>query len=465
MKSKKILLVNPLQNAFQKGMKSMYPSGALILIGTMCSLQGHNVKLIDMEADGIGVLEFKNIVSSFKPEIVGITVNTFQTKFAKKVAKVVKEINRNILTVIGGPHPSSVGLEFFKDFPYADVSVIGEGEFTFLEIIEGRNLEEIKGIFYNGKMNGLRPLVENIDHIPLSNLDLIDDVDKYTGIGRGRQRSMFIMASRGCPFHCIFCNKSVFGTKVRFRKPSKIIEEIKWLHEQYGISEIYFQDDTFNLNRKWIEEILNLIIKNNLNKDITYLAPFRANKNLMDEKLLQLAKDANFQCVFYGVESGNQEMLNRMQKGLTLDEIKRAFTLTHKVGLKTIASFIIGLPGENRKTIKDTLNLWRELKPSYSGFTLATPFPSTEFERIVRENGQLFNGNYDEYRCGGSYVRTDELNGEELEFYSAILIFGQGHEWIYNLPIFTIAKNKLFCMIAVRMIRACCFLRDRIERL
>jgi len=443
--TKKILLVDPPQNVIYRGREKMYPSGALILIGTMCRNKGHNVKFIGMEADGIGISKLRNTVLSYKPDIVGVTINTFQTKFAKKVAKAVKDVDKNILVVAGGPHPSSIGLKIFDDFPYIDISVIGEGEFAFLEIVEGRELEEIKGICYNGKMNELRPLTENLDYLPLPNLDLVD-LGKYRGWGVGEPRSMYIMASRGCPFNCIFCNKSIFGSTVRFRKPSKVIEEIKWLHEEFNISKIYFQDDTFNLKRSWTKEILNLIINQNLNKDITYVAPFRANRNLVDKELLQLAKDAGFEQIFYGVESGNQEMLDKMHKGLTVAEIKRAFELTQEIGLKTIASFMIGLPGENKESIEDTINLWRELK-SPSGFALATPFPNTEFERIVREKEHLLNANYDEYHYGGSYVRTDELNRKELKFYYAIVTFGREHVWIFNFPIYTIAQNKLLCEI------------------
>ncbi len=453
-KIKKILLINPPQNVPYKG---MYPSGALILIGTMCYNQGHNIKIVDGSVDTINIKELKQIVSSFNPDIVGITINTFQTKFAKLWLKAIKETNNNIITVIGGPHPSALGLEIFNDFSHADISVIGEGEFTFLEIVDGKNLDEIKGICYNGKINELRPSTTNLDHIPLPNLDLVN-LDKYNGIGQGN--SMFIMSSRGCPFHCIYCNKSVFGTKIRFRDPNKIINEIKWMHEKYGIKEIYFQDDTFNLNRKWIVEILTLIIDNNLNTDISYQAQFRANKNLVDEKLLELAKDANFKRIFYGVESGNQEMLDRMQKGLTIDEIKRAFKLTHNAGLNTIAAFIIGLPGENKITIQDTLNLWKELKPFYSGFTIATPFPNTVFEKSIIEKKHLLNAHYDNYRCGGSYIRTDELTRTELEYYTALLIFGQGHTWIHKLPFFLMGKNKVFCTFSVWIIRTYRWLRN-----
>lgn len=449
---KKILLINPSQNrSYVNRQVGIYPSGALTLIGTMCQNQGHIVKIVDATVDNINVSEMKSLISSFNPDIVGITINTFQTKNAKIWLITVKEVNSNILTVVGGPHPSALGIEIFKDFQNIDISVIGEGEFTFLEIVDGKKLEEIKGICYDGKINDPRPASTNLDHIPLTNFELVD-LSKYSGIS-GLGKSMFIMASRGCPSRCIYCNKSVFGTRVRYRSPIKVIEDIKHMHEKYGINEIYFQDDTFNLNRAWIEEILNLIIENKLNIDINYRVAFRANKNLVDEKLLKLAKSANITEIFYGVESGNQEMLNRMQKALTIEEIKRAFKLTHEAGIKTIAAFIIGLPGENVKTIQDTVNIWKEINPTYCGFTLATPFPNTVFQTDIITKNHLIHTNYDNYRLGGSYVRTDELSRTELEFYSVILILGHSHRLIHKLPYFTIGKNKILCTLSVLMIR------------
>lgn len=412
-----ILLINPLEN--KPGQYEMYPSGALVLIGTMLYNLGHNVKIIHMLADKVGSVKLKNIISTFKPDIAGITMNTFQTKSAKEISKIIKEVNKNILVVVGGPHPSALKLKIFEDFPYVDVVVVGEGEHTFLEIVEGKDLREIKGIGYNNKMNELRPLAKNLDYIPLPNLDLVDfNKNKFVGAEPvGAQPTMYIMASRGCPFHCTFCNKSVWGNTARFRKPELVIEEIKWLHEKYGVKEIFFQDDTFNLNRKWAEKMFSLIIENNLNKDIIYKTPFRANEELVDKELLQLAKKAGFWLIFYGVESGNQEMLNRMRKGLTIREIKRAFELAHSVGLKTIGSFIIGLPGENERTIEDTYNLWKELRPYVAGYSCAIPFPDTEFEKIVKEKKHLLVTNYDEYSLGVVVVRTDDLTKEDLEYW------------------------------------------------
>ena len=440
---KRILLVDPLPNDFRQGGKKMYPSGALVLIGTMCQEQGYGVKIVDMVAENISVSKLKRLALSFKPDIVGITVNTFQTKNAKQVAKVIKETNKSILVVIGGPHPSALKLNIFDDFDNVDISVVGEGEFAFIEIAEGKKLEDIKGICYANKMNESRHLVENLDYVPLPNLDLVD-LNKYVGANYETDQSMFIMASRGCPSQCTFCNKSVFGHKVRYRKPSKIIDEIRWLHKNYGVSEVFFTDDTFNLNRKWIENILNLIIANGLDDEISYIAPFRANAKLVDKKLLDLAKKANFQWVFYGVESGNQGMLNRMKKNITTKEIERTINLTHTAGIKTRTSFILGLPGETKGTINDTIAFFKKLKPTDADIAVATPFPSTQFEKDLKKQGYLLTQNYDEYKYGGNYIRTDELSNEELGFLSFVLSYGFHHRRVLFLPLCEMASFSFF---------------------
>jgi radical SAM superfamily enzyme YgiQ (UPF0313 family) len=370
----KILLIVP-KEVITDGTE-MFPSGAMLLIGTMVKNKGHEVKISHMTADNLTIEDLTYQVKEFAPEIVGITVNTYQVRSAKEISKAIKDVSKNIMIVMGGPHLSALQMESTNVFPHSDVIVFGEGENTFLEIVEGRDLRDIRGISYIGGRNPARSPALDLDYIPLPDLDLVGPISKYTGVHfKKSSPSMFIMGSRGCPFRCVYCNTSVWGNKVRSRKPEHIIEEIKYLHKQHGIREIYFQDDTFNLNRSWAEEVFNLIIKNKLNKDIYYKTPFRANKKLVDLELLSLAKEANFWCLFYGVENGDQGMLDNMEKGLKIDEIKRAFDLTHKVGIKTVASFMIGNIGETKETVNKSIQLMKRIKPYYSGFGIAIPFP------------------------------------------------------------------------------------------
>jgi len=414
-KAKSILLVNPLENIPKP--YDMYPSGALVLIGTMLQNKGHNVRIVHMTAERMTLSTLKTIVLSFEPDIVGITMNTFQTRFAREVSRIAKEANANTLVVVGGPHPSALKLKLFPHFPHVDVVVYGEGEHTFLEIAEAQDFRGIKGICYNNTINEPRPRATDLDYVPLPNLDLVGfREDKFTGsYPVGAHPTMDIMASRGCPYRCTFCNKSIWGTVTTFRKPEHVIREVQWLHEEYGVKEVFFQDDTLNLNRKWGEEILHLIIDKGLNKGLIYKSPFRANERLVDEGFLRLAKAAGFWLIFYGVENGNDEMLARMKKGLTVGEIRRAFEITHRVGLKTTAAFIIGMPGETRRTVEETFHLWRQLKPCASGYFPATPFPGTELEGEVVAKGHLLETDYDKYDQAKFIVRTDELTKEDLE--------------------------------------------------
>ena len=416
-KTKRILLIHPLQNILSK--VDVYPSGALILMGTMLNNMGHDVKIVHMSSDRISISELKDIIVDFRPDIAGITMNTFQTKSSKQASKIIKEIDKNILVVVGGPHPSSLRSRLFDYFPFVDIVVYGEGEHTFLEIVEGKSLREIKGLCYDNKINEQRPRSKDLDYIPMPNLDLAGfNENKFPGPEPvGAHPSMYIMASRGCPYQCTFCNKSIWGNTTIFRKPDSIIKEIEWLHGKYGIKEIFFQDDTFNLNREWAKTIFYNIIDRKLNKDIIYKVLFRANEYLVDKELLSLAKEAGVWLIFYGVESGNQEMLNRMKKNITIKEIRRAFELTHKIGIKTIGSFIIGMPGEDETSIRDTFNLWREIKPYEVGFSPAIPFPDTEFEKIVIGKKHLFVTDYDEYSPDKFVARTDKLTRNDLEHY------------------------------------------------
>lgn len=409
----RILLINPAENHCFKRYET-YPSGALILIGTMLKNRGHSVKTIHMVSDNVDLFKLKGILKSFKPKIVGITMSTFQTKSAREISDVVKDENKEIIVVGGGVHLSALKLKTFKDFPSIDIAVLGEGEKTFIEIVEGKNLRDIKGICYNGVLNEPRPRETDLSYMPLPNLDDIN-LNRFSGGTFVRSYpTLFVMASRGCPYKCIFCNQSIWGNRVVYREPKAIVDEVKHLYEKYGVKSIIFQDDTFNVNKKWASEILNRIIQLGLNKKIKFLLAFRVNEKLIDEELLNLAKRAGVWIIFYGVESGNQEMLNRMRKGITIREIKRAFRLTHEAGIKTMASFIFGLPGETEETVKDTVNLWNEIEPFSSGCVHAIPLPGTEFDQVVSDNGHKFESNYDEYNFGMCITRTEELDKPEL---------------------------------------------------
>lgn len=390
-----MLLINPSYNFPVK--REMYPSGALLLLGTMAEQRGHEVRLIHMVADGLDVPGVVEQVKEWQPDVVGITVSTFQVKVTRELTQEIKRAKEKTFIVIGGPHPSSIGVADAERYfaPHVDKVICGEGEFAFLEVLEGSNIE--------------RPA--NLDYVPTPDLSLVG-LKAFSGAyPLGDTPAMFMMASRGCPGRCTFCNKAIFGNKVRYRPPDNILNELEYLAGR-GIREVFFQDDTFNLNRGWCEEILRGIIRRGLNSAMRFRAPFRADKQLVDIDLLKLAKAAGFWLIFYGVESGNQGMLNRMHKGLTLEEIERAFRLTHGAGIKTEASFILGLPGETPETIGQTIAFYGKLRPFWAGFSLAIPFPGTVLYEEVKDN--LLVKAYEDYRPGQVYFTPGAMDKQQL---------------------------------------------------
>ena len=389
-----ILLVKPHDNypvAFEEA-----PSLALLTLGTLAENEGHIVHVLHMETDKVDI---RKALTKYHPDILGITCNTFQVKNAKEIAQAGRKWSKDLKIVIGGPHaPAYDGV--------ANDIVIGEGETRWLEIIQSK------------------VVLEDIDDIPQLDYSLVN-LDKFTGISPvGAVPSMSMMASRGCPFNCSFCNTPVFwGKKVQYRDPRLVVDEINFLKGQYGIKELFFQDDTFNLNQEWAEAIFNYIIELELNEQMIFKICCRVNEKLFTQKFLDKARQAGVWNIFFGIESGSQYMLDRMHKDITVDEIRRAVDMTHKAHINSQCSFIIGLPGETPQTIQETLDLINEIHPSSKGFCYACPFPLTEHYNEALENGYIIERPYEEYGYGLIYCRTDAMTHQQLKTYEG-LIYG-----------------------------------------
>ncbi len=379
----RILLVQPEFNTGKRLPET--PSRALLILGTLAKNLGHDVRIVHLDIDEIDW--------DWKPEIVGVTVNTFQVKSARTVVRMAK--NRNARVIIGGPHAIVWNK---KEDGNADKIVIGEGENTWLEFI------------------GAEPNIKDIDDIPCPDYSLIN-MDKFTGVEPvGAIPSLAIMASRGCPYNCSFCNTPIFwGKKVRYSNPLHVVDEIEMLHNMYGINEIFFQDDTFNINHKWAFEIFNGLIDRGLNNEMLFKIACRVNEKLLSEEFVDLARKAGVWNIFLGIESGSQYMLDRMKKDITISEIKRAVKMIKDAGISTQCSFIVGMPGESNKTLGETDAFIREIKPTMYGWCFACPFPGTELDKEVTEKKYKEDGNYSEYSYGKVYARTDALSIDELK--------------------------------------------------
>ncbi len=376
----RILLISP-RNNFPLGYEEC-PSRALLILGTLAKQHGHDVKIVHQEIEP---------VDTTGADIVGISVNTFKVKHAKEIAGQCKS-----KVVIGGPHAA------YYDGK-ADEIVVGPGENRWLEII------------------GAEPTIESLADVPIPDYSLID-FHKFSGVlPVGNTPSTAIMASRGCPGMCTFCNTPLFwGKKVQYSTVEQVLTEVQILHDHYGMREIFFQDDTFNINQDWAMGIFAEIEKRKLNRDMIFRIACRAS--FVKEEYLRAASQAGVWSVFYGIESGSQVMLDSMKKHTTVEQARNALLLTRECHIKSQASFIIGMPGESHATIRATGNFLNVARPDMTGVSFACPFPGTEFDRIVTEKGHKRNIVYEDYKYGRILVRTDALDYEFFENFKGFMV-------------------------------------------
>jgi len=418
----KVALINTNTRYTGELWTTLPPLGPLY-IASYLKQNGHEAIFIDADIDDLSHEQIKSKLAKERPDLIGITMNILMVKAGYDLARYLKQ-HMDTPIVVGGPYPSAVVGEVLKECAEIDFVVNGEGEETVLELVEQledtRKFADIDGLCYrvNDKIhnNKLREYIANLDTLPFPDFGLIDDLQKYKGTYPiGDQPSLLIFGSRGCPFSCTFCNDSVWRSKNRKRSPENVVKEIAELRKRYGIKELFFQDDTLNLDRKWFEKICDLIIEEGLNKEMSFKAPFRANRKLVDEDLLKKAHEAGFWMLFYGVESGDPRILSGISKGITLEEIERAFTLTKKAGMRTLASFMIGNLEEDRESIENSLKFFKKIDPDYGGFAIATPFPGTALYIDGLKKGLLKPYDYETFSFGRAVVNTGRISPEEVE--------------------------------------------------
>lgn len=407
----KILLLNPSPSVFSKS--SVVPLG-LAYLGAVLEENDFDVKVFDMQVENL-----KEKIFDW-PDVLGITSSTPSINHALKIAEKAKKINPNLKIFLGGPHPSALPHECKKDF--IDGVVIGEGEQTFLEtckaIEKKKSLANIRGL-YTGKSFKLREHIKNLDSIPFPAYHLFKYPEKYGNAQPFLSNNLpcgSIITSRGCPFKCLFCFKGIYGSTFRPRSPENVVKEWRFLVDEFRVREIAVQDDIFNFDIKRAERIFQLLRKEKL--DVPWVTPNGMKPNYLNRSFLFKMKNAGCYRTAFGVESGNQEILNKMRKGTTIKMILNAFRLCREARIKTMAFFILGMPYENKKTMSDTINFSKKLDPDYAQFCIAAPFPGTELYELVRTKGRLLVDDYSKYDQmaeGKAYFEIGDVKKELVE--------------------------------------------------
>lgn len=328
--------------------------------------------------------EVKETLSSFKPDLVGITVMTAKYGSAIKVSSLCRGFNPSIKVIWGGPHPTIQPKEALQNIS-VDFVVRGEGEVTIVELCQAlakgdHNFSRIAGLSFkeNGEAthNQARKLIENLDEIPLPAKDLSLYSGRYSKESMGG-----IITSRGCPFDCAFCGaQNIWERKVRFKSPEIVIKEIVEVCKRYKTKEFWFWDDSFTINRNRVFELCQKIIEKKLN----ILWGCTTRVDIVDDELLKKMKEAGCNMIEFGIESGSERILKLIKKNISLDQVREAVKLIRKHRIDWKAFFMVGFPDEMKEDIEKTKSLIKELDPRGVVLSIFTPYAGSElYDRTI----------------------------------------------------------------------------------
>jgi len=432
----RILLVSPISKVWNS--RKHIPLG-LGYLAAVLEQAGHQVQIYDavVEDEPLG-----DVLKRGKFKVVGITSTTPLINEAWEAAGEAKA--HGAVTILGGPHPTLLPDESLHR-PEVDLVVRGEGEDTIIEIasnlasrftfhepspmphlFERAVWSRIAGLSFrdeNGQIvhNPPRPLRKDLDSLPFPAHHLFK-IERYTNLQPltdgldPNARAYTIITSRGCPYSCIYCSKAITGRTWRPRSPENVVAEWRWLVRDLKATEIGVTDDTMTLDLERAKTICRMLIAEGLNT-VPWITIHGINARHTDEELLRLMKQAGCKRVGFGVESGNQRVLDSIKKQQTVDDVRRAFANARKAGLETMGFFIFGLPADTEESMEDTIRLALELDPELANFMIAAPFPGTEMYDLVLREGRLFSHDWRDFAIHDEKARFEigDLTAELVE--------------------------------------------------
>ena len=397
----KFLFIIP--NALGKYPLPSTPHIGIAYVASLLRKNNHDINIVDMRINPDYGSLYKNI-NSFKPEIIGLTSMSKESKTAYKLIKDLKKRYPDIPIVIGGAHSATMPEDILKE-TQADYILFGEAEHTALELVNKVPLEKIKGLIWHDKKTGSiiknhpREYIKNLDSLPFPAYDLFD-MDKYL------DKKIRIVTSRGCPYKCTFCSiHLVMGFEFRTRSPENVVDEIKHWYNK-GYKEFQFTDDNLTQDMKRAETLFDKIIASNMKIRFDIRNGLRADK--VNDSLLKKMKKAGCYFIAYAIESSDQEVLNKMKKGLTPAITKNSVILTKRNGIQVGAFFIIGGLGDTFEKFRKSLAFAKSLPLDEVRFYNIVAYPGTELYEQVSSQGYLLK-KPEEYMNEVGYWENDPI--------------------------------------------------------
>ena len=408
----RILLVNP----YYPIDETPSPPLGLAFIAAVLEKAGHAVRMLDFVVFPYSDEILKKALDDFSPDALGVTSVTMSFNSAIHVVCKAKQFNPSITTLMGGPHVTFSSEETLSQFPELDCIVLGEGDETVVEwaeVLKDRSQwQNVKGLAFRGSAGVVKTgprTPADVNSLPLPARHLIP-LGRYRALGM----AISMTTSRGCPFQCIFCvGRKMVGAKVRYRNPVEVVNEMAYLHH-LGFHQINLADDLFTANKAHCHAVCDEILTRGLMISWTSFA----RVDTVSEEVLVKMKAAGCHTVSFGIESGNPEMLKRIRKGITLDQVISAVEMCNHAGVTPHASFILGLPGETPETLKDSIEFGDKLSKMgvQHGFHLLAPFPGTDVrDHLDQYDLKILSQDWSMYHANRAIVETATVTPEMMD--------------------------------------------------
>lgn len=467
----RIMLVNPFGSNWIEGLKGsaetavrMAPIGILSIAAYLAE-KGFEVKVADCRMPAARANEAIRNMLLFKPDMAGFTATTSGFIDAYRIAEALKNADPGIRIIFGGVHVSALRGSILENFPCIDYVINGEGEKAMAELAAGASLDSIQGLVYrNGsgiKDNGVRTDLCELDSLPFPAYNMLDGFPKTFQpplFNYPRFPSATMISSRGCPYQCSYCDRSVFRKSFRYNSADYLYGQMVFLKKEFNIRHIFFYDDLFTFHRRRIEEFCGLMRKKPLH--MTFNCAVRVGH--IDNDLIKMLKAAGCWMVSIGMESGDPDLLARHKSNMDLEEVRSAVKSIQRCGIRVKGLFMMGLPGETEQSIRKTTDFIETLELDDVNMTKFTPFPGSPIYKTVREEGE-FKEDWELMNCLNfvfvphgiaSGERLDELYRQSVKkFYTSknwLRKFGplmvksphSTYRMIRNLPTFLRVKNE-----------------------
>lgn len=416
----------------------------MALIASDLRKHGIPVRILDLNLCHDYKLELKRTLAEYEPGFAGITFVTPLYGVMSNVVSMIKAYNLAITVIAGGAHASAMPEETLSS-TLLDIVVIGEGDFTLSQIILSQDLSTIRGIGFKStggiKLTEPSAVIDDMDLLPLPAWDLYD-LNRYLSprFMARRNPAGWLETSRGCPFECCYCNKSVFGRRFRSKSPERVIKEIKHMLSS-GFKEIHIVDDMFTTDVPRVKAICAAIIREKLKFPWATLTGIRVDRG--DQEMFDLMSRAGCYRVYFGIESGDQDILDGIGKKISLVQINRAIAMAKKANLETCGFFMFGLPGETEETMKKTTLLACSLDLDWAKASIMVPLPATKIFQELEEAGKIKLQDWDKYNL---YLPAAEIYDHATLSWSTInTYFAMFYRKFYFRP--SIIAKKLLAGI------------------